>query len=105
MALDECGPARGLAWSESGHGWLYAVALGLQKRSRVCVFQALLPIALGARAGDWIDCLRGLFSGDCHSDEVVAVRGCGNSPRRGDLEALADPAPDLGGDAGKFLGP
>jgi hypothetical protein len=30
-----------------GMGWLFAVALGLQKRSRITVFQALLPIALG----------------------------------------------------------
>jgi hypothetical protein len=28
-------------------GWLFAVALGLQKRSRAAVFNALLPIALG----------------------------------------------------------
>jgi hypothetical protein len=30
-----------------GMGWLFAVALGLQKRSRIAVLQALLPIALG----------------------------------------------------------
>jgi hypothetical protein len=30
-----------------GMGWLFAVALGLQKRSRISVFQALLPIAFG----------------------------------------------------------
>jgi hypothetical protein len=30
-----------------GMGWLFAVALGLQKRSRISVFRALLPIALG----------------------------------------------------------
>jgi hypothetical protein len=28
-------------------GWLFAVALGLQRRSRMAVFQALLPIAFG----------------------------------------------------------
>ena len=28
-------------------GWLFAVALGLQKRSRISVFEALLPIAFG----------------------------------------------------------
>jgi hypothetical protein len=30
-----------------GMGWLFAVALGLQQRSRTAVFAALLPIALG----------------------------------------------------------
>jgi hypothetical protein len=30
-----------------GMGWLFSVALGLQKRSRTAVFAALVPIALG----------------------------------------------------------
>jgi hypothetical protein len=30
-----------------GMGWLFAVALGLQQRSRSAVFRALIPIALG----------------------------------------------------------
>jgi hypothetical protein len=30
-----------------GMGWLFSVALGLQKRSRTAVFAALAPIALG----------------------------------------------------------
>jgi hypothetical protein len=30
-----------------GMGWLFAVALGLQQRSRMAVFRALIPIALG----------------------------------------------------------
>ena len=30
-----------------GMGWLFSVALGLQQRSRMAVFAALLPIALG----------------------------------------------------------
>jgi hypothetical protein len=30
-----------------GMGWLFAVALGLQQRSRIAVFRALVPIALG----------------------------------------------------------
>jgi hypothetical protein len=33
-----------------GMGWLFAVALGLQEQSRVAVFRAFLPIALGHAA-------------------------------------------------------
>src|SRR5215472_7325439 len=47
MALVRLDSARPLARSESGMGWLFSVALGLQQRSRMAVFAALLPIAVG----------------------------------------------------------
>ena len=44
LALIVLGAWHGL---NPGMGWLFAVALGLQQRSRLAVFAALLPIALG----------------------------------------------------------
>ena len=44
LALTLLGAWHGL---NPGMGWLFSVALGLQQRSRMAVFAALLPIALG----------------------------------------------------------
>jgi hypothetical protein len=44
LALILLGAWHGL---NSGMGWLFSVALGLQQRSRSAVFAALVPIALG----------------------------------------------------------
>jgi hypothetical protein len=44
LALIALGAWHGL---NPGMGWLFSVALGLQKRSRTAVFAALAPIALG----------------------------------------------------------
>jgi hypothetical protein len=44
LALIVLGAWHGL---NPGMGWLFSVALGLQQRSRIAVFAALVPIALG----------------------------------------------------------
>ncbi len=50
MALARVGRTWVLPWRQSGHGWLFAVALGLHRRSGAVVLLSLLPIALGHAA-------------------------------------------------------
>jgi hypothetical protein len=54
-----------------GMGWLFAVALGLQEKSRVAVLKALLPIALGHVVSVAIVVLLALYAATVFPHTVV----------------------------------
>jgi hypothetical protein len=95
-------------------GWLFAVALGLQQRSRGAVFRALIPIAVGhalavglvvfISVGYVCNRISSFRAWYCGTGSLAASERRDDSSRTGRMEAVANAASDLGRDAGRFLG-